>query len=47
MISGAVAGGRYVGRVCVLSFRTHAMQIDHLVEDMAAAITEVVAKHRV
>jgi len=47
MISGAAAGGRYVGRVCVLSFRTHAMQIDHLVEDLAAAITEVVAKHRV
>ena len=46
MISGAVAGGRYVGRVCVLSFRTHAAQIDHLVEDMAAAIAEVVAKHR-
>ena len=47
MISGAVAGGRYVGRVCVLSFRTHVAQIDHLVEDMAAAITEVVARHRV
>ena len=42
MISGAVAGGRYVGRVCVLSFRTHAAQIDHLVEDLAAAIAEVV-----
>jgi aromatic-L-amino-acid decarboxylase len=46
MISGAVAGGRYVGRVCVLSFRTHAAQIDHLVADMASAITEVVATHR-
>ena len=42
MVSGAVAGGRYVGRVCVLSFRTHAMQIDHLVEDMQAAIHDVV-----
>jgi hypothetical protein len=30
----------------VLSFRTHAAQIDHLVEDMADAIAEVVAKHR-
>jgi aromatic-L-amino-acid decarboxylase len=47
MISGAVAGGRYVGRVCVLSFRTHAAQIDDLVEDLGAAITEVVARHRV
>ncbi|WP_309670769.1 aminotransferase class V-fold PLP-dependent enzyme [Gemmatimonas sp.] len=46
MISGAVAGGRYVGRVCVLSFRTHAVQIDHLVEDMGAAIAVVVEKHR-
>ncbi|MDQ8160076.1 MAG: aminotransferase class V-fold PLP-dependent enzyme [Gemmatimonadota bacterium] len=43
MISGAVAGGRYVGRVCVLSFRTHARQIDQLVEDLGAAIDEVVA----
>ena len=47
MISGAVAAGRYVGRVCVLSFRTHAAQIDHLVADMASAIDEVVAAHRV
>lgn len=46
MISGAVAGGRYVGRVCVLSFRTHAAQIDHLVDDMDAAIAVVVAKHQ-
>ncbi|MES3034370.1 MAG: aminotransferase class V-fold PLP-dependent enzyme [Gemmatimonadota bacterium] len=44
MISGAVAGGRYVGRVCVLSFRTHAQQIDHLIEDMAAAIHDVVGR---
>ena len=40
MITGAVAGGRYVGRVCVLSFRTHAPQIDMLVEDLTAAIAE-------
>ncbi len=44
MISGAVAGGRYVGRVCVLSFRTHAPQIDALVEDLAAAIHDVVGR---
>jgi hypothetical protein len=29
--------------VCVLSFRTHARQIDQLVEDLGAAIDEVVA----
>jgi aromatic-L-amino-acid decarboxylase len=46
MISGAVAGGRYVGRVCVLSFRTHAVQIDDLLEDLEAAIHEEVAHHR-
>ncbi len=44
MISGAVAGGRYVGRVCVLSFRTHARQIDDLVEDLTAAIHDVVGR---
>ncbi len=44
MVSGAVAGGRYIGRVCVLSFRTHAPQIDHLVEDLAAAIHDVVGR---
>ena len=41
MISGAVARGRYLGRVCVLNFRTHAEQIDWLVEDVAAALREV------
>ncbi|MEZ5290424.1 MAG: aminotransferase class V-fold PLP-dependent enzyme [Vicinamibacterales bacterium] len=42
MITGAVARGRYVGRVCVLSFRTHATEIDWLLEDMRAALAEVV-----
>jgi aromatic-L-amino-acid decarboxylase len=41
MVTGAVARGRYVGRVCVLSFRTHAEQIDWLVEDLRAALDEV------
>jgi len=41
MVTGAVARGRYLGRVCVLSFRTHAEQIDALVEDMAGALEEV------
>jgi aromatic-L-amino-acid decarboxylase len=38
MVTGCTAHGRYLGRVCVLSFRTHAAQIDALVDDMAAAI---------
>jgi aromatic-L-amino-acid decarboxylase len=41
MITGAVARRRYLGRVCVLSFRTHAQQIDWLVEDLAMALEEV------
>jgi len=41
MLTGCEAHGRYMGRVCVLSFRTHAAQIDALVEDLAAAIAEV------
>ena len=45
MISGAVAGGRYVGRVCVLSFRTHAAQIDALVEDLSDAIHDVIGRY--
>ena len=42
MITGAVARGRYLGRVCVLSFRTHRAAIDALVEDLAASIRALV-----
>ena len=38
MITGAVARGRYLGRVCVLSFRTHQAEIDALLHDMTAAL---------
>ena len=41
MVTGAVARGRYLGRVCVLSFRTHQQQIDQLIDDMGAAIAEI------
>jgi aromatic-L-amino-acid decarboxylase len=41
MVTGCTAHGRYLGRVCVLSFRTHQAQIDALVEDMAAAIEAI------
>jgi len=41
MITGAVARGRYVGRVCVLSFRTHQAEIDALLHDMTAALHEI------
>ncbi len=42
--TGAVARGRYLGRACILSFRTHAAQIDALVEDLEAAIHEIVPR---
>jgi aromatic-L-amino-acid decarboxylase len=42
MVTGATARGRYLGRVCVLSFRTHQDRIDALVEDTAAAIRDIV-----
>jgi aromatic-L-amino-acid decarboxylase len=41
MVTGATARGRYLGRVCVLSFRTHAPQIDWLIEDVAAALRDI------
>ena len=44
MVTGAVARGRYVGRVCVLSFRTHTREIDQLVEDLTAALDEIVPR---
>jgi aromatic-L-amino-acid decarboxylase len=45
MLSGSRAHGRFLGRVCVLSFRTHHPDIDALVEDLAASISEIVPVH--
>jgi aromatic-L-amino-acid decarboxylase len=45
MVTGAVAHGRYLGRVCVLSFRTHQDRIDALVEDIAASTAELLGKN--
>jgi aromatic-L-amino-acid decarboxylase len=41
MVTGCTAHGRYLGRVCVMSFRTHQRHVEALVEDMAAAIQEI------
>jgi aromatic-L-amino-acid decarboxylase len=41
MVTGATAKGRYLGRVCVLSFRTHQEQIDALVDDFATVIQDI------
>jgi len=45
MLTGCTAHGRFLGRVCVLSFRTHLPEIDALIEDMAAAIQEIRSEH--
>jgi aromatic-L-amino-acid decarboxylase len=41
MVTGAEVHGRYLGRVCVLNFRTHQDRIDALVDDFAAVIAEL------
>ena len=46
MLTGCTAHGRFLGRVCVLSFRTHQQDIDHLVEDFSASLREVVPETR-
>lgn len=44
LLSGCNIAGRELARVCVLSFRTRQGNIDACVEDVTAAITEVVAE---
>ena len=41
MVTGATAHARYVGRVCLLSFRTHQDRIEALVEDFATVLGEI------
>jgi aromatic-L-amino-acid/L-tryptophan decarboxylase len=41
MVTGCTTHGRCLGRVCVLSFRTHQAQIDALVDDFAAVLSEI------
>ncbi len=40
MLTGCATHGRYMARVCIVSFRTHEPQVEALVEDRAAAIEE-------
>jgi aromatic-L-amino-acid decarboxylase len=44
MLTGCRAHGRFLGRVCVLSFRTHRAHIDHLVEDLSLVLHDILAK---
>ena len=43
MLTGCVVDGRYLGRVCVLSFRTRQDRIDACVEDVAAEAAAILA----
>ena len=43
MVTGAQVGDRFLGRVCVLSFRTRRAQIDACVEDIASETAVLVA----
>lgn len=47
MITGCHAGGRFLARVCVLSFRTRAAHIDTCVEHIAEAALELAGAPRV
>lgn len=44
MITGCHAGGRFLARVCVLSFRTHATHMDACVEHIAEEAQAIVAR---
>ncbi len=44
MLTGCTAGGRFLGRVCVLSFRTRQAVIDACVEDVAAVTATILAR---
>jgi aromatic-L-amino-acid decarboxylase len=41
MLTGCTVDGRFLGRVCVLSFRTRQAQIDACMEDVAAELPSV------
>lgn len=47
MITGCEAGGRFVARVCVLSFRTRQAQVDTLVEHVAEETDAILRGERV
>ena len=41
LLTGAVVQGRFVIRMCILSFRTHADRIAMAIEDVAASLAEL------
>lgn len=46
MLTGCTADGRFLGRVCVLSFRTRQDRIDACVEDVASEAAAILARQR-
>jgi aromatic-L-amino-acid decarboxylase len=44
MLTGCDVDGRFLGRVCVLSFRTRQDRIDACVEDIAAEAAAILAR---
>ena len=40
-LSGTTAGGRFVARICVLSFRTHRDRVEQALEDVRASAAEL------
>ena len=43
MVTGCTTHGRFLGRVCILNFRTHQRHVDALVDDFAASIDAIVS----
>jgi aromatic-L-amino-acid decarboxylase len=39
-LTGTTVNGRFLCRICVLSFRTHADRIDMALEDLRAGLNE-------
>jgi len=40
-LTGTTVGGRYLARICVLSFRTHRERLEQGIEDIRAALVEL------
>jgi len=46
MLTGAQVGERFLGRVCVLSFRTRRAQMQACIEDIAAETAAILSKRQ-
>jgi aromatic-L-amino-acid decarboxylase len=44
MLTGCRLGGRFLGRVCVLSFRTRRQHIEHCIEDVASGVAAILPR---